>query len=73
MTDPSAAVATCDVTVFLADVNDNKPKFDLDSYEFMVGLSFTSGLLLGKINTTDADSLTNAEWDLILTYENPPG
>ncbi|XP_076456753.1 protocadherin Fat 1-like [Babylonia areolata] len=71
--DTSGQSATIEVTVFLADINDNAPQFSESSYEFKVGLTSTKGSLVGTVDVTDKDDGLNAQLLLEVTKQSPPG
>ena len=53
--------ASADVSVNILDVNDNKPQFTENSYEFDIPENEEAGTIIGKISAFDADSQENGE------------
>ncbi|XP_033229645.1 titin [Belonocnema kinseyi] len=48
--------ATVPVTIFLRDVNDNSPKFDIEFYEVEISENSTVGTKVVQVHATDKDS-----------------
>ncbi|KAL4707263.1 hypothetical protein ACJJTC_019801 [Scirpophaga incertulas] len=65
--DPGKLASTATVNIKVSDINDNNPKFDEDSYQFIVkeGLS---GEMVGYVHATDIDEGVNA----MVSYAIPP-
>ena len=52
---------SADVSVNILDVNDNKPQFTQNAYEFDVAENEESGTIVGKVTAFDEDSQENGE------------
>ena len=57
--------ATADVVINILDLNDNPPVFSKTKFELEVFENATTGVVIGEVTATDADSNQNA----VLTYE----
>ncbi|XP_063064688.1 protocadherin Fat 4-like [Engraulis encrasicolus] len=63
--------ATADVTVTLTDVNDNNPVFAMAQHYIAVSEIDEPGLVLVKLNATDADDGVNAAVTYLITKQDP--
>ncbi|CAF3418621.1 unnamed protein product [Rotaria socialis] len=50
--------------VYINDINDNKPKFQQDSYSFRVQENIPIGTLIGQITASDLDTNTTIHYEL---------
>uniref|UniRef100_A0A3P8ZAN0 Cadherin domain-containing protein n=1 Tax=Esox lucius TaxID=8010 RepID=A0A3P8ZAN0_ESOLU len=73
---PSPLTSVARVTVFLEDVNDNRPKVVLPSSNLSclpVSLATATGTMLTKIYAVDEDSGLNSEITYTVAAQEPPG
>ncbi|CAJ0952708.1 unnamed protein product, partial [Mesorhabditis belari] len=58
----TSPMGSCEIEIFVLDVNDNAPKFKSDSYTFYV-MENEEAMELGKITAIDADSTESSKID----------
>lgn len=57
----TTSVDTMQMLIHIKDVNDNKPKFDRDIYEFQIPENYSQIFYIGQVHATDDDLGPNAQ------------
>ena len=61
---PGWVSATATISITILDSNDNRPEFDLSSYNFAISETASLGHLVGRVLASDVDSGNNS----LVTY-----
>uniref|UniRef100_A0A7M5WRJ4 Cadherin domain-containing protein n=1 Tax=Clytia hemisphaerica TaxID=252671 RepID=A0A7M5WRJ4_9CNID len=65
VTDVSNQTTSCYLNITILDVNDNDPQFDHEIYYFNVTEERPSGVVVGRVRATDADSTEKLFYSLL--------